>query len=262
MSCKPNAPQDALDKYRIQDYQYSFPYHHIPHFDNEGVGVCFRTLSWGFEYLCYLSHIRELVYSFTPSSVLEVGCGDGRVIGMLDWGIERRVGTDPSRQAIRFAKAFHHDVEFLSVDARELKETFDVVLAVEILEHIPDDQINTFLKTLEKRANRNGYVVISVPTTVVPVRKKHYRHYDLNLFQKQLEEAGVQLDIVNVEYVYKKSRFVKQYLKFTQNHYWFIELRALNCLMWNYVWKRLHKTDEKRGQHLVVVLRKNDTNIP
>jgi 2-polyprenyl-3-methyl-5-hydroxy-6-metoxy-1,4-benzoquinol methylase len=259
MACEPNDSQDALDKYKIQDYQYSFPYHYIPHFDSKGVGVCFRTLSWGFEYLCYLNHIRELVHSLTPSSVLEVGCGDGRVISMLDWGIDRRVGIDPSKQAIGFAKAFHHDVEFLSIDAGELKETFDVVLAVEVLEHIPDNQINTFFKTLEEHANRDGYVVVSVPTTVVPVRKKHYRHYDMNLFRKQLEEADVHLDIVNVEYVYKKSRLVKQYLKFTQNHYWFIELRALNCLMWNYVWKRLRKTDEKRGQHLVVVLRKTDT---
>jgi 2-polyprenyl-3-methyl-5-hydroxy-6-metoxy-1,4-benzoquinol methylase len=260
MSCKPNASQDALNKYEIQDYQYSFPYHYIPHLDNKGVGVCFRTLSWGFEYLCYLNHIRELVHSLMPSSVLEVGCGDGRVIGMLDWGIGRRVGVDPSQKAIRFAKAFHQDVEFLPIDARELEETFNVVLAVEVLEHIPDDQVNTFFKTLEERTNKDGYVIVSVPTTVVPVRKKHYRHYDINLFRRQLEEANVHLDIVNVEYVYRKSRLVKQYLKFTQNHYWFIELRALNCLMWNYVWKRLRKTDEKHGQHLIVVLRKTDTS--
>lgn len=261
MSSKPNAPEESLDRYRIQHDQYSFPYHHIPHFDNKDVAVRFRTLRWGFEYLCYLSHICEIVYSLTPSSVLEVGCGDGRVIGMLDRGIDRRVGVDLSKQAIRFAKAFHQDVEFLSLDARELKETFDVVLAIEVLEHIPDDQINTFLKSLEKRTNSDGYVVLSVPTTIVPLNKKHYRHYDLSLLQKQLEEARVHLDIVNVEYVYKKSRLIKQYLKFTQNHLWFIELRVLNRLMWNYVWKRLRKTDEKRGQHLVVVLRKTNTSV-
>jgi len=258
MAYEPNAPQECLDRYRIQDDLYSFPYHHIPHFDNEGVGVRFRTLNWGFEYLCYLRHIREIVQSLRPSSVLEVGCGDGRVIGMLDWGIDRRVGVDLSEQAIRFAKAFHPEVEFLSIDARELKETFDVVLAVEVLEHIPNEHVNTLLKTLEKRTNKDGYVVISVPTTVVPVRKKHYRHYDLELLQKQLEEASVPLDIVSAEYVYKKSQLVKQYLKFTQNHYWHIELKALNRLMWNYIWKRLRKTDEKHGQHLVVVLGKTN----
>jgi len=178
---------------------------------------------------------------------------------MMDWGIDRRVGVDLSEQAIRFAKAFDPEVEFLSIDARELKETFDVVLAIEVLEHIPDAQINTLLKTLEKRTNKDGYIIISVPTTIVPVRKKHYRHYDLSLLQKQLEEASVNLDIVNTEYVYRKSELVKQYLKFTHNHHWFIELKALNRLMWTFVWNRLRKTDEKHGQHLVVVLKKTNT---
>lgn len=261
MASEPNAPKDCLDRHRIQEDLYSFPYHHIPHFDNEGVGVRYRTLHWGFEYLCYSRHIREIVQSLRPSSVLEVGCGDGCVIGMLDWGIDRRVGVDLSEQAIRFAKAFHPEVEFLSIDAQELKETFDVVLAIEVLEHIPNDQVNTLLKTLEKRTDKNGYVIISVPTNVVSVRKKHYRHYDLNLLQKQLEEAGAHLDIVSVEYVYKKSRLVKQYLKLTHNHHWLIELKALNRLMWTYVWKRLRKTDEKHGQHLIVVLRKTNKRV-
>ncbi|MDD5064924.1 MAG: class I SAM-dependent methyltransferase [Phycisphaerae bacterium] len=253
---KPNASQSYLDKYKIQDDQYSFPYHHIPHFDKKGVGVRFRALSWGFEYLCYSRHVCELVHTLTPSSVLEVGCGDGRVIGMLDWGIDRRVGVDLSKRAIRFAKAFYHEIEFLSVDARELKETFDVVLTVSVLEHISDDQVSTFLKTLEERTNRGGYVVISIPTTVARVSKKHYRHYDLNLLQKQLEEADVHLDIVNVEYVYRNSLLVKLYSKVAKNHHWFIEFRVFNYLIWNYVWKRLRKADEKHGKHLVVVLGK------
>lgn len=248
--------QDNWDKFKIQDDQYSFPYHHIPHFDNGGFGVRFRTLHWGFEYLCYLSYTREVVRSLAPSSVLDVGCGDGRFIGTLDWGVERRVGVDLSKQAIRFAKAFHHDVEFLVVNAKELKETFDVVSAIAVLEHIPDDECSIFLKSLEERTNDDGHVVIVVPTPIIPLSKKHYRHYDLTLLQKQLEQAGVCLDMVNVEYVYRKSRFVELYLRFTHNRYWFIEVRVLARLIWSYVWKRLRKTDEKHGQYIVVILRK------
>ena len=258
MASDANSPQ--VDKYKIQEDLYRFPYHHIPHFDNEDVGVRFRIIDWGFEYLCYTRHIRGIVQSLSPSSVLDVGCGDGCVIGALNLGIARRVGVDLSERAIRFAKAFHPEVEFLSIDAQELKQTFDVVLAVAVLEHIPDGQISTFLKSLEERTNDNGHVVILVPTTVFPVRKKHYRHYDLNLLQKQLEEADVHLAIANVEYVYKRSLLVKQYCKLTHNHHWFIELRALNRLIWNYVWKRLRKTDEKHGQFLIVVLKKSTMN--
>ncbi|MHC4074936.1 MAG: class I SAM-dependent methyltransferase [Planctomycetota bacterium] len=244
------------DKFKTQDNQYSFPYHHIPHFDNGGFGVRFRMLHWGFEYLCYLSHTREVVRSLAPSSVLDVGCGDGHFIGMLDWGVERRVGVDLSKRAVRFAKAFYHDAEFLAVDAKELEETFDVVSTVAVLEHIPDDECSVFLKSLEERTNNNGHIVIIVPTPTIPLSKKHYRHYDLSLLQRQLKQACVCSEIINVEYVYEKSWFIELYLRLTHNRYWFIELRVLSRLIWSYVWKRLRKTDEKHGQYLVVVLRK------
>ena len=250
------AKQDNWGKFKIQDEQYGFPYHHIPHFDNGGFGVRFRSLHWGFEYLCYLSHTMEVVRSLAPSSVLDVGCGEGCFIGMLDWGVERRVGVDLSKRAIRFAKAFHPDVEFLAVNAQNLEETFEVVSAIAVLEHISDDECSIFLKSLEERTSDDGHVVIIVPTPIIPLSKKHYRHYDLTLLQKQLEQAGVCLDVVNVEYVYKKSWFVELYLRLTHNRYWFIELRVLSRLIWNYVWKRLRKTDEKHGQYLVVILRK------
>jgi len=250
------AKQDSWDKCNIQNEQYSFPYHHIPHFDNGGFGVRFRTLHWGFEYLCYLCFVREVVRSLAPSSVLDVGCGDGRFLGMLDWGIRRRLGVDLSERSIRFAKAFHHDVEFLAVNARELRETFDLVVAIEVLEHIPDDECSMFLKSLEERTNDSGHVVIVVPTPIIPLSKKHYRHYDLTLLQKQLEQADIRLEVVNIRYAYKKSRLIELYVRITSNRYWFVELKILNRLIWNYVWRRLHETDQKHGHHLIAILRK------
>ena len=61
------------EKFDIQESEYVFPYHYIPHFDCHGVPMRSQTLGWGFDYLCYLKHIASLVLERNPSSVLDVG---------------------------------------------------------------------------------------------------------------------------------------------------------------------------------------------
>ena len=166
------------DKFKIQDDLYEFPYHHIPYFDGNGYGRRYRDLQWGFEYLCYLKYAKEIVESLRPSSVLDVGCGTGRFIGLLGDSIHRKVGVDLSERAIAFAKAFHAatkdaGIDFHATDASCIAGDFDVVTAIEVLEHIPDAEVPGFLQTLMSRAKSGGHVLLSVPTTNCPLNRKH-----------------------------------------------------------------------------------------
>lgn len=203
-----------------------------------------------------MRHIQELTYSLNPSSVLDVGCGDGRFIGALGREIDRRVGIDLSERAIRFAKAFIPNVNFRAIDAGELHETFDLVVAIEVLEHIPDERTDEFLKTLAERTNIGGHVIISVPTTIVPLNKRDYRHYDLELLQKQMASSGARLKIIRVDYVYRLSLPMEFYARLFQNRLLTIEVRCLQRVMWNYVWNTLRRASEKNRKHLVVTLLK------
>ena len=256
MLSKPGSSRESSDRFKIQDEQYRFPYHYIPYFGADGVGVRSRTLLWGLEYLCYLAHIKELVCSLNPSSVLDIGCGDGRFIGMLDRGIARRVGIDLSERSICFAHAFYPEIEFRAGDACELDETFDLVVSIEVLEHVPDNQTGKFLRTLAERTNMGGHAIISVPTTVVPLNKKHYRHYDLELFREELASSGARLEIVKVDYVYRSSRLIELHLRLSYNRWWLIEFYPLQRVIWNYVWNKLRMARKENGTHLVIVLRK------
>ncbi len=245
-----------MNKYDIQDKQYAFPYHYIPHLDANGYGIRLRHLPWGFEYLCYQLHVKEIVETLQPLSVLEVGCGDGFFIGQLGGCIKRRVGVDLSERAISFACAFHPEVEFYAVNAAELDEKFDAVAAIEVLEHIADAETGKFILTLSERTKTGGHVVLSVPTTAVPPQEKHYRHYDMSLLEREVKSSGAPLEIKSVEYVYRLNVVTKLYNRFTNNAIWIMELHPVRKMIWSYTWERLRIADQKNGRHLVVVLEK------
>lgn len=240
----------------MQEAQYEFPYHYIPHFTSTDTGRRHRMLGWGFEYLCYQRHIRETVLQFSPKSVLEVGCGDGYFIGSLGADVDRRVGADFSDKAIGFARAFHPEVRFYAGDASELEEEFDVVSAIEVLEHIPDEEVAQFLRVLFGRARPGGHVVISVPSVILPLNKKHFRHYTSELLHKQVLEAYPGAEVVSEQYVCRMPRWMRVYNKLTANRYWFIEIGVISDWVWRRLWQIHRVGDKNTGRHVVGVFRK------
>ncbi len=245
------------DKFKIQEDQYIFPYHHLPYLDKDKNVVNHRSLSWGFKYFCYLLRTKELTEALNPASVLDVGCGEGRFLGLLNNEIDRKVGVDLSERPILFAKAFHPEIEFHAKNAADLQETFDIVTAIEVLEHIPDEQITQFLSTVYSRTKPGGHIIICVPTTVRALSEKHYRHYDINIFRKQLKDSSLNLTERKVEYVFHSPAWLKLYSKFTQNGLWIFELKPLRNLVWNFVKKNLLKTTAENGEEMIVLLQKD-----
>lgn len=254
--------EQGIDKATAQERLYVFPYHYIPHVDQEGLPKRFRVLSWGLEYLCYVLHAREIVDSLAPSSVLDVGCGDGRFLGLIKDVTPRCVGVDVSEQAIAFARAFHRDVEFVVGDVNQLSEFFDLVCAIEVLEHIPEPEAASFTRAVLERARPGGHVLISVPTTAKPLIHKHYRHYDLQTLNGQLAASGIEHEIVRTDYLYRASRLVRLYRRITSNRLWFCEPHIVRRWIWWYIWNRTRIAREGEGEHLLVLLRKGTHGSP
>jgi SAM-dependent methyltransferase len=245
-----------MNKFEIQHSQYQFPYHYIPYFDSNGVPSNSRKLNWGLEYLCYQRHLHERVIDLKPSSVLEVGCGDGYFLGGLPNTINRRIGVDLSDKAIAFAKAFHPHCDFRVEDVNNLNEKFDIVAVIEVLEHIPDDAVSEFLRALADKINDSGIVIISVPTTVLPLNKKHYRHYTKKILLDQVEGSECGLIIDRVEYVYTNPWWFKVFRRFFDNKIFSFELKPFMGYAWKSIWNNYRIVKESNGFHLVAYLKK------
>lgn len=239
----------------LQDRLYSFPYHHIPAMDSGRV-VRHRVLPWAFEYFSYLLEVRAATDELRPESILDVGCGEGNVLASLAGGTRRLLGIDTSEQAIQFARAFHPDIEFRVGRLEGLEETFDLVLAIEVLEHIPDEEIPGFLRSIHSRLGDRGRFLLTVPTVVLPLRPKHHRHYTRDLLENQFRGAGGLLEIERVEYLCASSRIYRLYNRLTANKHYHFACAGLDAVMWRYYSRRLRNATEARGQRMLVVARR------
>jgi SAM-dependent methyltransferase len=114
-------------------------------------------------FLRALQGVLDEVQRETPTArVLEVGCGEGEIASLLHhrWGDV--TGLDLPDAGLRADWATVEGPRFLHADAERLPfpdDHFDVVLAVEVLEHLRDPQ-----KGLEEMARvSRRHLVFSVP---------------------------------------------------------------------------------------------------
>jgi 2-polyprenyl-3-methyl-5-hydroxy-6-metoxy-1,4-benzoquinol methylase len=109
--------------------------------------------------------VVEMIRRAQPSTILELGCGEGYVLSAIaDAGVSAKLtGIELDGRAARIAgerlgeraTIEHRDARELAADGRR----FDMVMMLEVLEHIPDPaQMLPILDSLT-----NGWVLLSVP---------------------------------------------------------------------------------------------------
>jgi len=241
-----------------QEGLYSHPYHYLPH-EHRGVWRVSKSLFWGYEYLAILNTILSLVRERNPSSILDFGCGDGRLLHELSRDVPARlVGVDTSRRALSLARSMNmgphgeNKMEFgTSLD--QIEGIFDVVTTVETLEHIPDEELPSVLTLLHEKLHEKGCLIVSVPTLNVPLNPKHYRHYEIEELTKQIKGF---FRPERVLYVHRRGLLSVILRKMVHNRFMTAE-----CLSWlsltTWFYKRfLLQASPNDGAHLIALLKK------
>ena len=239
------------DKGKLQSDQYNFPYHYIPFSEKENYSdlVISRSIDWGLEYLMVLD--KHCSYAKNNFKILDLGCGDGRLYSRLCRILDNfdYLGVDSDYKAINLAKLFNPKAKFLSSSVEEVQDKFDLIYLCEVLEHIPDNEIDNFLKNLKNLLNENTKVVISVPSNLRPVISKHYRHYSNDLLKSQLESNGFK--ILEITDFYTENKLTILLSKMLSNSFFTIN----NKFIKKFLVKQLVKITKRpgKGAHIFAV---------
>lgn len=129
-----------------------------------------RKLGIKNRYIRFVSDIPK------DASIVELGCGDGSFIkDLLDEGYKNVQGVEPSK-----TYEFVVGREFISFDyAAQFLErcpeaSIDVIIALDVFEHIPHEDLKNIFATIKSRLTSKGVVVFRVPNLASPFALINY----------------------------------------------------------------------------------------
>ncbi|MEI8140028.1 MAG: class I SAM-dependent methyltransferase [bacterium] len=157
------------------------------------------ALAWGKVYFrkCILPHLPPR----RETRILDCGCGYGRMLKALqESGYQNVEGVDCSLEQVQYAQQVLGLQGVICADAVEFlkgrESFFDVILILDVLEHLEVDQTIELLKIARKRMAPGGIVVIQVPNALCPMNLyryldiTHQRAYSVNSLSQTLRLAG------------------------------------------------------------------------
>ena len=109
----------------------------------------------------HLEVLKEL--NWKDKEILDVGCGTGLFSYLCAKKGGNVLGIDYADEAIELATNTyrHKNLKYKKMDAKEIKEKYDVIVSIGTLEHM--DNPFGMLKTLKSRLKKNGKIIITNP---------------------------------------------------------------------------------------------------
>ena len=134
-------------------------------------------------------------------NILDAGCGGGATLASLNrYGCAQ--GMELSEEAVDYARQRGRKVARGSIErAPFASEGFDLALALDVIEHVPDDL--AALGELYRVLRPGGSVLVTVPAfetlwSAHDVANGHYRRYTLAGLRERVEMSG--FEVVNATY--------------------------------------------------------------
>ena len=105
-------------------------------------------------------------YIKNGDKILDIGCGNGRLLELLKDKRIDYIGIDNSEELIRIAKNRYPQNKFLMADALNLpfaENSFDKIFSVAVFHHIPSKELRSqFLKEARRVLKPEGFLILAV----------------------------------------------------------------------------------------------------
>ena len=164
-------------------------------------------------FLLHAGHIKA--YDFVApfcrdKKVLDIGCFIGYGETRLSLQAKEIIAIDTDDRVLEFARKNRvvPNVKFQKVDARRLpfpKETFDIVIAFQLLEHIPKNEARSFLSEVKNVLKRKGLLFITTPNRKFrlmpfqrPFNPEHYQEFTAKSLLKILKTTFGDVKIMGI----------------------------------------------------------------
>ena len=139
-------------------------------------------------------------------SLLDVGCGNGRLIENLGNKNISYLGVDNSEELIKLAKINYPEQNFKVLDILKLEtltQKFDLVISVAVLHHLPSQELRLeALKKLKSVTTPGGQIIFSV--WKLWSNKKYQKYLWQNIWQKLTFKSN--LDFGDLLFPWKNNR--------------------------------------------------------
>ena len=97
---------------------------------------------------------------------------------------------------IGFAKLISPYIEFQVQRGEDLpfdKKSFDLVTAIEVIEHVEDGKEEVFLRELKRVLQEEGLLILTTPSWNLRLTHHHYRHYSIDRLTDLVASIGLSL---------------------------------------------------------------------
>ena len=242
---------------RIQDSQYSFPYHYIPSYSPDISLV--KYWSFGINYLATIKLLTSKIKGLPIKSILDVGAGEGRLVVELSKQFpELKVaGIDYSERAIGLAQALNPGINMkvLNILEEDIKETYDCYTLIEVFEHIPVAEATRFATRLGVSIPSGSFLIITVPHRNIKVSQKHAQHFSRESLLGYYEENFSQVEVM---FLHKKVNSLRRvFNKLLANRYFILNHKGLTKRMFDYFFKSFFIVQsENQCERILMILKK------